>query len=237
MAGEFEGKVAVITGAAGNLGRAVSKRFADGGARLVLVERSAERLEVLAAELAVESLVQTADLTDVAAVDAMVSAVEARFGQIDILAHTVGGYVAGKPVHDVDLEMLDKAFNLNVRPVYITCGRIARHMVEHNVQGKIVIVLARSALKGSNNHGAYNASKAAAQRIMESMSAELRDRGINVNGVLPSTIDTPPNRESMPNADFSKWVTPEDMANAIAFLASDAAKAVHGASLEVYNRA
>ena len=237
MAGEFEGKVAVITGAAGNLGRAVCKRFADGGARLVLVERSAERLEALAAELGVESLVQTADLGDLAAVDAMVNTAETRFGQLDILVHTVGGYVAGKPVHDVDLEMLDKAFDLNVRPVYITCGRVARHMVEKKVAGKIVVVLARSALKGSNNHSVYNASKAAAQRIMESMSFELRDSGINVNGVLPSTIDTPPNRESMPNADFSKWVTPDDLANAIAFLASDAAKGVHGASLEVYNRA
>ena len=115
--------------------------------------------------------------------------------------------------------------------------RIARHMVEKNVSGKIVIVLARSGLKGSSNHGAYTASKAAAQRIMESMSAELRDKGINVNGVLPSTIDTPSNRESMPNADFSKWVAPEELASAIAFLASDQARAIHGTSLEVYNRA
>jgi NAD(P)-dependent dehydrogenase (short-subunit alcohol dehydrogenase family) len=237
MAGEFEGKVAVITGAAGNLGRAVSKRFAVGGARLVLVERSAEKLNALAEELGGECLVHPADLGDPSAVEALITAVEARFGQIDILAHTVGGYAAGSPVHAVDLDMLDKMMNLNVRPVYITCGRVARHMIERNVQGKIVVVLARSALKGSNNHGPYTASKAAAQRIMESLSAEVRDRGINVNGVLPSTIDTPPNRESMPNADFSKWVTPEDIANAIAFLASDAAKALHGASLEIYNRA
>ena len=237
MAGEFEGKVAVITGAAGNLGRAVSKRFADGGARLVLVERSAEKLNALAQELGGESLVHAADLSDPAAVEAMVGAVEARFGQIDILVHTVGGYAAGSPVHAVDLDMLDKMMHLNVRPVYITCGRVARHMIERGVQGKIVFVLARSALKGSTNHSAYTASKAAAQRIMESLSAEVRDQGINVNGVLPSTIDTPPNRASMPNADFSKWVTPEALTGAIAFLASDAANALHGASLEVYNRA
>ena len=237
MAGEFEGKVAAITGAAGNLGSAVSRRFASGGARLVLVDRSADRLNTLAVELGVECLIQTTDLGDLAAVEAMVAEIEAHYGKIDILVHTVGGYASGQPVHAVDLEVLDHMFNLNVRPVYVTCGRVARHMVDNNVAGKIVIVLARSGLKGSTNHGAYTASKSAAQRIMESMSAELRDKGINVNGVLPSTIDTPPNRESMPNADFSKWVTPDDLANTIAFLASDDAKALHGVSLEVYNRA
>jgi NAD(P)-dependent dehydrogenase (short-subunit alcohol dehydrogenase family) len=237
MAGEFAGKVAVITGAGGNLGSAVSRRFAEDGARMVFVERNVSKLEALAQELGVEAMLESADLGDLAAVDAFVRRVEERLGQIDILVHTVGGYAAGQPVHAGDTEVLDHMFNLNVRPVYVTCGRIARHMVEKNVQGKIVIVLARSGLKGSTNHGAYTASKAAAQRIMESMSAELRDKGINVNGVLPSTIDTPPNRESMPNADFSKWVTPEDLANAIAFLASDAAKSIHGTSLEVYNRA
>jgi NAD(P)-dependent dehydrogenase (short-subunit alcohol dehydrogenase family) len=237
MAGEFAGKVAVITGAAGNLGSAVSRRFAEAGARLVLVDRSADRLNALVAQLGAECMIQTTDLGDLAAVDALVGEVEGHFSQIDILVHTVGGYASGQPVHAVDLEVLEHMFNLNVRPVYVTCGRIARHMVEKNVPGKIVVVLARSGLKGSTNHSAYTASKSAAQRIMESMSAELRDRGINVNGVLPSTIDTPPNRESMPNADFSKWVTPQDLANTIAFLASDGAKALHGVSLEVYNRA
>jgi NAD(P)-dependent dehydrogenase (short-subunit alcohol dehydrogenase family) len=237
MAGEFEGKVALITGAAGDLGHAVSKRFAEGGATLVLVGRSAEKLSTLAAELDAEHLIQAADVSDPAAVDDVVRAVEERFGRIDILVHTVGGYAAGKPVHAGDMELLDRMLSLNVRPVYVTCGRVARHMLEKNVAGKIVVVLARSGLKGSNNHGPYTASKAAAQRIMESMAAELRDKGINVNGVLPSTIDTPPNRESMPNADFSKWVAPEDLANTIAYLASDQAKALHGASIEVYNRA
>ncbi|HLU08087.1 MAG TPA: SDR family NAD(P)-dependent oxidoreductase [Oceanobacillus sp.] len=237
MAGEFAGKVAMITGAAGNLGSAVSRRFADGGAKLILVERSADKLNALATQLGVECLIQTADLGDLAAVDAVVAAAEAHYGKIDILVHTVGGYASGQPVHAVDLQVLEHMFNLNVRPVYVTCGRVARHMIEKNVAGKIVVVLARSGLKGSTNHGAYTASKAAAQRIMESLSAEVRDKGINVNGVLPSTIDTPPNREAMPNADFSKWVTPDDLANSIAFLASDAAKALHGVSLEVYNRA
>lgn len=237
--GAFEGKVVIVTGASGNLGRAVSKKFSSEGAKLVLLDRSADRLEALAAELGGICLPLTGDLNDPASVDSIVKQVEADpfLGRIDVLAHTVGGYEAGTPVHETSVELLDQQYNLNTRPVFITAGRVAKHMVDHGVQGKIVIVLARSGLKGSNNHGAYTASKAAAQRIMESMSFELRDKGINVNGVMPSTIDTPANRSAMPNADASKWVTPEALADSIAFLASDDARALHGVSLEVYNRA
>ena len=97
-------------------------------------------------------------------------------------------------------------------------------------------LLAKSALKGAANNGAYTASKAAAQRIVESMALELRDKAINVNAVLPSTIDTPQNRKEMPNADQAKWVTGDDIADVILFLASDAAAKIHGASIEVYGR-
>lgn len=241
MAGELAGKVTVITGATGNVGRAVARRFAAEGARLVLVGRSQDALSALAsalaAELNAECLPLVADVGDPAAVDALVSRVERDYGQIDALVHTVGGYEAGVPVTAGDLDLLDRLWTLNVRPVYITCGRVAHHMVERGVAGKIVVVLARSGLKGSTNHAPYTASKAAAQRIMESLSAEVREKGINVNGVLPSTIDTPENREAMPKADFSKWVSVDDLANTIAFLASDQANAIHGASIEVYNRA
>ncbi|MDX2140977.1 MAG: SDR family NAD(P)-dependent oxidoreductase [Chloroflexota bacterium] len=237
MAGEFVSKVALVTGASGNLGQAVSRRLAAGGARLVLVDRAADRLEALAATLETDSMTATADLTDAAAVDALLAQVEARYGQIDILAHTVGGFTMGTPVHETPEEVWERMFALNVRPIYTTCGRVAQHMIERAVAGKIVMVLARAALEGSKNAAAYTASKAAAQRIMQSMALELRDRGINVNGVLPSIIDTPPNRESMPNADFSKWVTTDDIANAIAYLASDEARSLHGVSLEVYGRA
>jgi NAD(P)-dependent dehydrogenase (short-subunit alcohol dehydrogenase family) len=237
MAGEFTGKVIMVTGAAGNLGRAVVARFAREDARLVLVDRDQARLDQLAAETNVDSLPAAVELTQPAAVAELIKRAEERFGHIDILAHTVGGYEAGKPVHEADSAVFERMLALNFWPVVITCGAVAKHMLEHGVAGAIVVVLARAALKGSKDHSAYTASKAAAQRIVESMAAELRDHGINVNGVLPSTIDTPANREAMPNADFSKWVKPADVANAIAFLASPAARAIHGVSLEVYNRA
>jgi NAD(P)-dependent dehydrogenase (short-subunit alcohol dehydrogenase family) len=236
MSGEFVDKVVIVTGGSGNLGQVVARRFADGGAALVLVDRNQERLDSVAADLKGDTMTAVADLGDAASVDELLANVVARFGRIDILAHTVGGFTAGTPVHDTPQDTWDKMFALNVRPIYITCGRVAKHMLD-NGGGKIVMVLARAALEGSANSGAYTASKAAAQRIMQSMALELRDHGINVNGVLPSIIDTPPNREGMPKADYSKWVTTNDVANAIAFLASDDARSLYGVSLEVYGRA
>lgn len=239
MAGKFDNKVVMVTGATGNLGSAVAQHFAAEGAKVALVDRNAEAQAAFIQEQgysAANALGLIADLTSESDVDAMVQKAEAHFGQIDVLVHTVGGYDAGKPVHEAGVGVLEQMFNLNVRPVYITAGRVARHMVEKGVAGRIVVILARAALKGTAKNGAYNASKAAAQRIVESMAAELKDQGITVNGILPGTIDTPPNRRDMPNADFSKWVTTEQLADAVAFLASDEASAINGASLEVYGR-
>lgn len=232
----FEGKVVLVTGATGNLGQVVARKFAAQGATLALVARNADDLKALADELGGGTLTEAADLGDPASVDALVTRIVERFGGIDVLAHTVGGYAAGKPVHETGIDVLEKVINLNVRPVFVTGGRVAKAMVERGQGGKIVVVLAKSALKGSANSGAYTASKAAAQRIVESMAAELRDQNINVNAVLPSIIDSPQNRKDMPNADPAKWVSADDVADAILFLASPEASKLHGASLEVYGR-
>jgi NAD(P)-dependent dehydrogenase (short-subunit alcohol dehydrogenase family) len=150
--------------------------------------------------------------------------------------HTVGGYASGSAVTDGDIDQFEQMMNLNALPVLLVGGEVAQHM-QASGGGKIVIVLARAAFKGTAKHSAYTASKAAAQRIMESLSLEVREHGVNVNGIAPSTVDTPANRAAMPDADTRKWVTPDQLAGAIAFLASDAASAIHGATLEVYNRA
>jgi NAD(P)-dependent dehydrogenase (short-subunit alcohol dehydrogenase family) len=239
---DFTQQTVVITGGSGNLGRAVAAAFAARGARLVLADRDAERLQQVGAALAadhseLEWLAQTADLSDPVSVDALIAAAVARFGQVDVLVHTVGGFAMGPKVADGDLDGLRAQFELNVTPLFLTAGRVARHMLERDIAGHIVVVLARSAQKAIAGQSAYTSSKAAAQRVMESLSLEVRDKGIHVNGVLPSIIDTPANRASMPNADFSKWVAPADLAEAIVFLASDAANALHGVSLDVSNRA
>ncbi len=232
----FDGKVILITGASGNLGRAVARKFAAEGAKLALVARSQGDLDALANDLSVETLVEAADLSDPAAVEALIGRVVARFGGIDGLVHTVGGYAAGKPVHETDVALLDKLYNLNLRPVFVTAGRVAAAMVARGQSGKIVVISAKSGLKGSAKNAAYSASKSAVLRIVESMALELRDQGINVNAVLPSIIDSPENRADMPNADPAKWVTPDEIADVIAFLCSDAAAKINGASIEVYGR-
>ncbi len=233
--GEMTSKVVMVTGAGGNLGSAAARRFAAAGAALVLVEHDAARLAELAAELG--GLAAAADVTDPASVDALVKQVEAELGRIDALIHTVGGFAAGQPVHEAGLEVWDQMMNLNARSVYVTAGRVARHMVERQLAGRIVAILARSAFKGMAKAAAYSASKAAAQRVIESMAAELGGLGITVNGIAPSTVDTPANRASMPNVDFSRWVQPAEIAEAALFLASDAARAINGVTLEVYARA
>lgn len=237
MAGTFANKVVLITGASGNVGAAAARRFAAEGAQLALVARSSADIEPLAAELGGDPLLLAADLTQPDDVNRMVEQVEARYGQIDVLAHTVGGFFVGKPVSDTDVNELERAWKLNTLPVFLTTGRVARHMLEHSVQGHIVVVLAKSAQAGAAKLAPYTAAKAAALRVVESLAAEVRDSGIHVNGISPRTIDTPENRADMPKADTSKWVTVEEMADAIAFLASPASAGMYGANLEVYGRA
>lgn len=228
----------LITGAAGNLGRAVTAHFAARHARLVLIDRVADPLAALAATYPDhETLTAVVDLVDEAAVDAVFAAATARFGRVDAVVHTVGGYEAGEPVHRAGWDVFERQWVLNTRPVYSITAAAARHMLADERGGQIVVVLARAAQAGTANHAAYAASKAAAQRIVESLAAEVRDHNINVNAVMPSTLDTAGNRASMPNADFTKWVTPDDVAAAIGFLASAAARSLHGVSLPVYNRA
>ncbi len=234
MAAEFANQVVVVTGANGNVGQAVARRFASAGAKLVLVGRSESELAAIAQETS--GLIAVADVTDPTSVEAMVSRVEAELGSIHVLAHTVGGYNAGVAVHEGGLDILDKMLALNTRSVYVTCGRVAKHMVERQVKGRIVAVLARSAYAGASHHAAYSASKAAAQRIIQSMALELASNGITVNAVMPSTIDTPPNRSAMPKADYSKWVTPDQLADAIAFLSSPVSSALNGLSLDVFGQ-
>ncbi len=236
---EFADKVVLVTGAAGNLGSAVVRRFADAGAKIALVDRDRSRFQEIIRSLNGKRTMYkgfVADLSKADRVQKLTDSIVDHFGQIDVLVHTVGGYAAGKPVHESGIDVLDQMLNLNVRPLYLLGGAVAAHMVEKKTQGSIVFILAKAGQQGSKNHAAYSASKAAATRIMESMAAELKDQSIRVNGVSPSTIDTPSNRKAMPDADASKWVTPVQLADAIAFLCSPAASGIYGTNLEVFGR-
>jgi NAD(P)-dependent dehydrogenase (short-subunit alcohol dehydrogenase family) len=233
---DFSNRVVIVTGAAGNLGGTVAKSFLAANARLVLVDHAPDRLPRLFPDLEGSDdhfLATSVDLTETQAVRAMVGEALDRFGHIDVLANTTGGYRAGSPVHETSLEDWEFMLNLNARTVFIASSAVIPAMLRQG-QGKIVNVAARAALQGSANAAAYSASKSAVIRLTESMSLELKKSGINVNCVLPGTIDTPQNRQSMPKADYSRWVPPEAIADVILFLASDAARAVSGAAIPVY---
>jgi NAD(P)-dependent dehydrogenase (short-subunit alcohol dehydrogenase family) len=228
----FENKVVAITGAAGNLGRAAAMAFAEAGANLALFDVSVDGLErVYGADDASRKLVAV-DLLDSDSVETAVAGVTDAFGAIDVLCNIAGGFDMGPPVHETPGEMWRKMNDMNVRTLVHMCRAVVPGMIEAG-GGKIVNIGAAAALSGLPNMGAYLASKSTVIRLTESMSAELRDQGINVNCVLPSIIDTPQNRAAMPDADPSRWVTPEALADAIMFLSSEKARAVHGAALPV----
>lgn len=233
---EFDGKGVIITGAAGNLGAAVAAAFAGLGARLVLIDRGAERLERLRDDLDLSSatLLLPADLT---AAESVAAAVEqaATLGSIDVLANIAGGFTMGPPLHETSDRDWDFMMDLNARSVFNTCRAVIPHMLSQS-GGRIVNVSARAAREGKARMGPYCASKAAVLTLTESLAAEHKLAGINVNCILPGTIDTPQNRADMPDADHSRWVPPAALADVVVFLASDAARAVTGAAIPVYGQ-
>jgi NAD(P)-dependent dehydrogenase (short-subunit alcohol dehydrogenase family) len=231
-------KVIIITGAAGNLGRAVTARVQAEGGKTVLVERSNEHLMAAYGALkdsASHWLAGGVDMTDPKAVEAMAAAAHQRFGRIDGLVNTVGGFRGGKPVHEADLAEWDFMYDVNVRTALHACRAVIPYMLQAQ-SGRIINVASRNAFQGSPNYAAYSAAKTAVLRLTESLAGELKTRGVNVNCIVPGTIDTPQNREAMPKADFSTWVPPEDLASVIAFLLSDEARSVTGAAVPVYGR-
>ncbi|WP_207481302.1 SDR family NAD(P)-dependent oxidoreductase [Arenibaculum pallidiluteum] len=229
---DFRDRAVLVTGAAGNLGRAVAAGFAARGARLALLGRDRASLERTHGPDSADRLLLAADLRDAAAVEAAVAEAAARFGGIDVLCNIAGGFRMGEAVHETSAKTWDLLMDMNARSVLNACRAVVPRMLAAS-RGRIVNVGAAGAQRGAARMGAYTASKAAVQRLTEAMSAELRERGINVNCVLPSIIDTPENRAGMPGADPARWVSPEDLAQVILFLASDAARAIHGASVPV----
>ena len=210
-------RTVVITGASGNLGRAVADAFGADNVVLLDVRSPATR----------QRFIQT-DLLDPKSVQAAAD----QIGRVDVLCNLAGGFRMGAPVHETSDKDWDFLFNLNARTVLNTARAIVPGMIKAG-GGKIINVGAFAAQKGAAQMGAYIASKSAVIRLTETMAAELREHEINVNCVLPTIIDTPENRTAMPKADPKRWVAPQDLANVIVFLASDAARAIHGAALPV----
>ena len=229
---DFAHRTVVVTGASGHLGRAVAAAFAERGANLALVARRKEQLAEAFATDGPRRLLLAADLLKRDDLARAVATTVERFGSIDVLCNITGAFRMGEPVHELSDATLDFLFDANVRTLVSAAHAVVPVMRAGN-GGRIVNVAAFAARKGAALMGAYSAAKSAVVRLTEAMDAELREHRINVNCVLPTIIDTPDNRAAMPRADPAKWVAPQDLANVIAFLASDDARAVHGAALPV----
>ena len=229
---ETKRQLVVITGAAGSLGRAVAQYFMEIGARLILVDVDQGALMRAFESVSSEHERVAVNLTDAASTDAVLSEVLQRCGAADVLCNVAGGFTMGPGVHETPDASWRRLMDLNVATLINACRAVVPTMIQAR-SGKIINIAAAGAIKGSAGMGAYAASKNAVARLTESMSMELRELGINVNAVAPSIIDTAPNRAAMPDVDPKRWVTAEDLAGVVGFLASEKARAIHGAVLPV----
>jgi len=229
---EFRGKTVLVTGAAGNLGAAVAAAFGARGANLALADLRRDALARRFAAQDARRMLIEADLRRPADAARVAADAAARFGTLDVLCNVAGGFRMGEPIHETPDETWDFLFDLNARSVLNMARAVVPRMLAQG-GGKIVNVAAYAALRGERNKGAYVASKSVVIRVTEAMAAELREHAVNVNCVLPSTLDTPENRAAMPDADPARWVDPADLAEVVVFLASRAARAIHGAAIPV----
>ena len=224
----MQGKIVVVTGAAGALGSVLAARFAARGARVIGLDMAQFRSEA-GFELAIGGV----DLGAPEAIKRAFATIESRFESLDGLANIAGGF-AWETIADGSIDTWDRMFRTNVRSCLLTSQASIPLLRKRG--GAIVNVSAFASQRAEKGMGAYAASKSAVSRLTESLAAELKDAGVRVNAVMPSIIDTPANRADMPSADFSRWVAPEALADAIAFLLSDDAKAITGALLPVLGR-
>jgi NAD(P)-dependent dehydrogenase (short-subunit alcohol dehydrogenase family) len=232
---ELAGKVVLVAGGTGALGGAVSLAFLAEGAEVVATYRRKEELERLRGEAADASRLEgtMADVSDEKAVNELVSRVADRRGRLDALVNAVGSWAGGRKLWDADAGELDRMLAVNLRPCWTLCRAAAPRMVAQR-SGAIVNVVSRAAVAHESGQAAYSAAKAAALALTDSLAADLLGTGVRANAVLPSVIDTEANRRAMPNADFSKWPKPADIARVVVFLCSDAARLVHGAAVPVH---
>jgi NAD(P)-dependent dehydrogenase (short-subunit alcohol dehydrogenase family) len=226
-------KRVVITGGSGALGVAVAQAFGAAGAQLALIDRAIEPKD-LAKRLGAPYFFQGGiDLADPVQAESAIEAVASKLGGIDVLVNVAGAF-RWETIAEGKLATWDFLFAVNLKTAVCTCKAALPHLLVRG--GRIINIGAGAAGKAGAGMGAYAASKSGVARLTEALAEELKDKGVNVNAVLPSTIDTAANRADMPTADFSRWVQPAALADVILFLASDAARAITGASIPVFGR-
>lgn len=227
--GNVSGKVITVTGASGALGKVVVEAALANGAKIAAIDHAATRIAATPERLEIGGV----DLSDFAQAAKAIAAVAAHFGKLDVLINIAGAF-AFETIADGDAKTWQRLYAINV----LTALNASRAAIPHLVtssSGRIINIGAMGALQAGAGMGPYATSKAGVHRLTEALAAELKGK-VTVNAVLPSTIDTAANRKAMPDADPRKWVTPDELASVILFLASDAASAVTGALLPVNGR-
>jgi NAD(P)-dependent dehydrogenase (short-subunit alcohol dehydrogenase family) len=227
----FSGKVVLIAGGTGGLGKAVSRAFLEEDARVIVTYRNPGEFAALGTNSLLEGY--AVDVTDESATGAFIDSVIAKYGRLDAMVNTVGGYTGGVKLWEMDTKVFDRMLALNLRSGLLLSRAVIPAMLRAG-RGAIVNVASKAAFEHAAGNAAYAASKAGALAMMDSLAQELRGTGVRVNSILPDIIDTEANRKAMPRADFTKWPKPEDIARVILFLCSDEAKVIHGAALPVY---
>jgi NAD(P)-dependent dehydrogenase (short-subunit alcohol dehydrogenase family) len=232
----FSGKVALVAGGTGGLGRAVSLAFLEEGAKVVVTYREPNEWDELKGigGANISSLAgHRIDVTDSNGVEQFVQQIVAEYGHLDVVVNTVGAYAGGVKLWEMDPKVFDQMLTLNLRSGYAILRAVAPPMLKQK-RGAIINVASKAAFDHAGGAAAYAASKAAAVAMVDSLAADLKGTGVRVNSILPSIIDTEANRKAMPKADFAQWPKPEDIARVILFLCSDDARLIHGAAVPVY---
>ncbi len=235
------GKVVLVAGGTGGLGRAVSLAFLEAGARVVVTFQRPGDLDELK-RTASGKLVESGssslegyavDVTDEVAVAKLIDGIVERHGRLDCLVNAVGGYAGGIKLWEMETKVFEQQLALNLRAGFVLARAAVSVMVKRG-SGAIVNVASKAAMDHAAGAAAYSASKAAAVAMIDCLAADLKGTGVRANSILPSIIDTPANRKAMPKADFGRWPKPEEIARVILFLCSDEAKLIQGASVPVY---
>ena len=230
----LEGRYALITGGTGGLGVSVLEEFLSQGAKVVTTYIDQHQLkyaEQVKEKYGASVSFAKADITKTGQTEKLINKTVKKLGRLDILVNIVGGFaMAG--IMETDDETWERMFNMNLRSVFLMT-RAAVPQMKKQKYGRIINIGARPALHGAANMSAYGASKAGVLNLTQSVAAEMKDAGINVNAIIPGTMDTPHNRKEMPKADFSKWVKPIEIAGVISFLCSEEGDSISGAVVPV----
>ena len=231
---ENSARTAIITGGTGALGSVVIQKFALRGVNLALPVREASSLDYIARSYPANKLyVAVIDLEDESSVASLVRQAVGKFGRIDHLVNIVGGYAGGSPIDKVTLEEWERMMDVNLRTAFLACRAVLPVMRQH-AYGRIVNIAAMPALMSGARKGPYAISKRAVISLTETIADETKGTGITANALAPSIILTEANKQSMPDADFSKWVTPEEIADLILYVCSEEARSVSGNVIKIY---